>query len=65
MDPSEVSYVLDNKYGIMTRAGMHCSPLGHKTIGTFPRGALRFSLGYFNTEDDIEYTLEAINQIPR
>jgi len=65
MDASEVSYILDSKYGIMNRAGMHCTPLGHKTIGTFPKGALRFSIGYFNTENEIEYTLDAINKISR
>lgn len=63
MDPSEVSYILDSEYGIMTRSGIHCTPYGHKTIGTFPRGAVRFSIGYFNDESDIEYALDAVRKI--
>jgi len=63
MDPSEVSYILDTQYGIMTRSGIHCTPYAHKTIGTFPIGTLRFSIGYLNTEDDIEYACDAMEKI--
>ncbi|MDI6618717.1 MAG: aminotransferase class V-fold PLP-dependent enzyme [Clostridiales bacterium] len=63
MDPSEVSFILDSKYGIMTRSGLHCAPSAHKTIETFPKGTVRFSIGYFNTEDEIGYTLDAIREI--
>ena len=63
MDPSEAAYILDSEYGIMIRSGMHCTPLAHKTIGTFPRGAVRFSIGYFNTEEEIYYTLDALKKI--
>ena len=59
-DMGEMSFLLDDKYGIMTRSGLHCAPLAHKTIGTFPQGTLRFSTGYFNTKDDIKYTLEKL-----
>lgn len=62
-DSSEISYMLDSEYGIMTRSGMHCTPCAHKTIGTYPGGTVRFSIGYFNTEDDIQYTLDAIKEI--
>ncbi|MEW8957053.1 aminotransferase class V-fold PLP-dependent enzyme [Clostridium sp.] len=63
MDSSEVSFILDNSYGIMTRTGLHCAPLAHKTIGTYPMGTLRFSIGYFNDEKDIYYTLDCLNKI--
>ncbi len=59
-DMGEMSFLLDDKYGIMTRSGLHCAPFAHKTIGTFPQGTLRFSIGYFNTKDDIKYTLEKL-----
>lgn len=62
-DPSEVSYILDSKYGIMTRSGIHCTPSCHRTIGTFPKGAVRFSIGYFNTKEDIEYALDTLREI--
>lgn len=64
-DPSEVSYILDSEFGIMTRSGMHCAPSAHKTIGTFPRGTVRFSFGYFNTDEEIDYTLDALYKISK
>jgi len=60
---SEVSLILDKEYGIMTRAGLHCAPLAHKFIGTFPQGTVRLSLGLFNTSEDIDYTIEALKKI--
>jgi len=47
----------------MTRAGLHCAPLAHKFIGTFPQGTVRLSLGLFNTSEDIDYTIEALKKI--
>lgn len=65
MDPGEVSYILDNEYRIMTRSGIHCAPSAHKTIGTYPKGAVRFSIGYFNTLEDIDKALYALKSISR
>ncbi|WP_333887440.1 aminotransferase class V-fold PLP-dependent enzyme [Clostridium sp.] len=62
---SEFSFILDNEFGIVTRSGLHCAPLAHKTIGTFPQGTIRFSFGYFNDIKDVNYTLSAINSIIR
>lgn len=61
--PSDVSYILDRDYGIMTRSGIHCSPLAHKTIGTFPYGTVRLSLSCFTTQKEIDYTIDKIKQI--
>ena len=47
-------------YGIEGRPGLHCAPLAHRTLGTFPEGALRLSPGYYTTEDEIDYTIESI-----
>lgn len=63
--PSELSTILDKEYGIMTRAGLHCSPLAHNTLGTFPQGTVRFSLGGFTTEEQISYTIDAIKKITK
>ena len=63
--PSEVSYLLDEKYNILSRPGLHCAPSAHKTIGTFPFGTVRFSVGYFNTEEEIEYALQAVKNLVR
>lgn len=56
---------LSDLYGIESRPGLHCSPLAHKTLGTFPNGALRLSPGYFNTEDEIDYTISAIMELAK
>jgi len=63
MDNGVLEELLYDKYGIVTRSGLHCSPLAHKSIGTYPTGALRVSFGYFNTEDEVKYAVEAVNQI--
>ena len=60
---AELGFILDREFGIMARTGLHCSPLTHETIGTFPGGTLRFSLGPFNDKKDIDYTLYALNSI--
>jgi len=63
IDPGELSRILDRDYGIMTRPGLHCAPLAHKAIGSFPQGTTRFSIGAFNTEDDILSAAEAMKEI--
>jgi cysteine desulfurase/selenocysteine lyase len=63
MDSSEVSYILDEKYDIATRPGLHCAPLAHKTIGTFEQGVVRFSFGLFNTHQEIDKAVQAIKEI--
>ncbi len=62
-DPSEVGYELDERYGIMTRIGLHCAPLAHRTIGTYPIGTVRFSFGYYNTQKEIEKTVKALMEV--
>ncbi|MCG2794818.1 MAG: cysteine desulfurase, partial [Actinomycetia bacterium] len=44
---------------------LHCAPSAHRTIGTFSEGTVRLSIGYFNTEEDIERTIEAVNDIAK
>jgi len=63
MDSSEVSNILDSKYHIATRPGFHCAPLAHKAIGTYKTGLVRLSPGYFTTPDEIQYTVDSINEL--
>ncbi|GAA0086761.1 aminotransferase class V-fold PLP-dependent enzyme [Clostridium sp. CTA-7] len=63
MDTAELSFTLDNDFGIKNRSGLHCAPLAHKTIGSFPSGTVRLSLSYFNTKSEIDYTINSINKI--
>lgn len=60
---SEVGYRLDREFDIMTRVGLHCNPGTHKAIGTFPHGAVRLSLGYFNTDQEVVRVVEALHGI--
>jgi cysteine desulfurase family protein len=63
MEPSEVALRLDEEYGIMCRPGLHCSPSAHKTIGTFPRGTVRFALSLFSTAEEVAKAIQAVREI--
>jgi cysteine desulfurase/selenocysteine lyase len=63
LEPSEVGGRLDDEYDIMCRVGLHCAPAAHKTLGTFPRGTVRFGLGALNTSEDIDRALQAVQKI--
>ncbi len=60
LDVNQLNYLLDLTYGIASRSGLHCAPLAHKTLGTFPEGTLRFSPGYFTTTQDIQTVLMGV-----
>jgi cysteine desulfurase / selenocysteine lyase len=61
VSPSDIGYEC-NRAGICVRVGLHCSPLAHQTIGTFPGGAVRISPGYFSSEDDVDQVLEVFRR---
>ena len=59
-DNAEAAFRLETEFGILTRCGLHCAPSAHRTLDTFPRGTVRFSLGFANTEADVDAALAAI-----
>ncbi|MEN6391666.1 MAG: aminotransferase class V-fold PLP-dependent enzyme [Syntrophomonas sp.] len=63
MDCGEVSYLLDNDFGVVTRAGLHCAPLAHRTLGTLEVGSCRLSPGFFNTREDVEQVVKAVFEL--
>lgn len=63
LDSSFVSQILSEDYGIYTRAGAHCAPLMHHALGTVERGVVRFSFSHFNTEEELNKTLQALASI--
>ena len=65
MEPSEVGLRLDEEYGILCRVGLHCAPAAHKTIGTFPVGTVRFGLGVFNTLEEVDIAVSAVDELAR
>jgi len=60
--PEELASQLDDS-GICVRAGYHCSPLGHKTLGTIDTGAVRISFGIYNTKKDVDLFAKAVSKI--
>jgi cysteine desulfurase / selenocysteine lyase len=63
MDSSQLGTVLEEKYGIQTRIGLHCAPLAHKTLNTFPHGTVRFSWGWATREREIVKAAATLNKI--
>lgn len=59
-DNAEAAYQLEEKFGILTRCGLHCAPAAHHTLGTFPQGTVRLSLGWFSAAEDIDAAAAAI-----
>ena len=58
-----MAYILDDKYDIMVRAGLHCAPCAHEIIGTKDVGTVRISIGYFNKKEDIDKLVYALNNL--
>jgi cysteine desulfurase family protein len=65
LDPSLVSFRLDEEFDILCRSGLHCAPDAHRTLGTFPEGTVRLSPGFYNSPDDIDKAIDAIRQIAK
>ena len=65
IDNAKLALELDERWGIETRPGLHCAPRAHMTLGTFPEGALRVSIGPFNTKDDVDVLLDALSTLVR
>ena len=63
IDPASIGFRLDAEFGIAVRVGLHCAPMAHRTIGTYPVGTVRVSPGYFTTSADIDAFLAALAEI--
>lgn len=63
IDIALLAHTLSQAYGIATRVGLHCAPNAHKTLGTYPTGTVRFSFGWSNTLDDVNYALKALEEV--
>jgi len=62
-EASDVGSILDDSFEIAVRPGLHCSPYAHRALGTFPDGAVRISPGPFNTAEQLDQLIEALDQI--
>jgi selenocysteine lyase/cysteine desulfurase len=62
--PADLGMVLDVDHGIAVRTGLQCAPLVHEQIGTIAsKGTVRFSLGPFNTPEQVGTILSALREI--
>lgn len=59
----KVGSVLDRQYGIACRAGLHCAPDAHRTLGTLDKKLVRFSFSYYNNEREVDHSLRALAEI--
>jgi selenocysteine lyase/cysteine desulfurase len=60
VDPALVAGLLDSEFGVMVRAGLQCAPWAHRTVGSYPQGTVRISLGYSNTPEEVDYIVSAV-----
>ncbi len=65
VDSTDVGFILDQVYGIAVRAGLHCAPLAHKTLGTLEKGLVRVSFSIFNTHEEVDQLISALYEIMR
>ncbi|WP_283391089.1 aminotransferase class V-fold PLP-dependent enzyme [Millionella massiliensis] len=65
LTPSRLSTLLWEEYEVETRAGLHCAPAAHRTIGTFPQGTVRLAASPYHTPADLEALLGVLNEIAR
>lgn len=62
-EASDASSILDDSFDIAVRPGLHCAPYTHRRLDTYPSGTIRISPGPFNTDDDLNALIDALNQI--
>lgn len=63
IDSAEISDALMQGWGIATRPGAHCAPLMHHALGTERQGVVRFSFGYFNTDEEVDTAIDALRDL--
>ena len=63
IDPDRIAFLLDRRAGVAVRAGLHCAPWAHRTIGTLDTGAVRFGVGHATTEADVRTALAALAEV--
>ena len=61
--PADLGGILDQSFDIAVRPGLHCAPYIHRSLGTFPDGTVRVSVGPFNTPDELDRLADAVKEI--
>ena len=63
LSTGDFAQLIYDRHGIETRSGLHCAPLAHRSLGTFPSGTVRFSLSPYHTPDDLACLIKAIADV--
>ena len=64
-DPAFLAERLDRDFGVSARSGLHCAPEAHRILGTDATGALRLSVGWCSTEEDVDQAIEGVEAVTR
>ena len=62
-DNAMIAFDLEDMYGIMTRVGLHCAPLAHQMLHTYPQGTVRFAFSPTNTKEEIDACIKAFREL--
>ncbi|HET9595445.1 MAG TPA: aminotransferase class V-fold PLP-dependent enzyme [Anaeromyxobacteraceae bacterium] len=62
-DPQDAAAALESSFGVAVRAGLHCAPWAHRTLGTFPAGTVRLSAGISTTADEVDAAAAALRRL--
>jgi cysteine desulfurase / selenocysteine lyase len=63
VSPAELAHRLEVDVGVLARPGLHCAPEVHRLLGTLETGALRLSLGWASTADDVDRAVEGVDRV--
>ena len=63
MDQALAAIQLEERFGLLTRCGLHCSPEAHKALGSYPQGTVRFSFGRTTSDEEIQFVADAIKTV--
>ena len=63
IDSGDLAAYLDEEHRILVRGGLHCAPKIHEVIGNGENGGVRFSFGFFNTDEEVEYAIKVLKEI--
>lgn len=62
-DNAIIAFELEQNYGIMTRVGLHCAPIAHQSLHTYPQGTVRFAFSASNTKEEIDQCIDGFREL--
>lgn len=62
-DNAIIAFELEQNYGIMTRVGLHCAPIAHQSLHTYPQGTVRFAFSASNTKEEIDRCIDEFREL--